>query len=426
MDDRQPPPQNTFPPIRLVCGSVARIRAPPDSPSESAAMVRPAWRAAVLIALAGSWCAPLAAEEPDGTQRLHERFDRLVETAAIGPLAPICSDPDFVRRVYLDLTGVIPTAAQARAFVADLSPDKRQRLIDELLTTPAFIRHMTITLDVMLMERKPEKVVKQPEWESYLYKSLADNKPLDQLFRELIAADTAVGQASSLPDELRPAARFILDRDAEPNLITRDIGRLAFGMDLQCCQCHDHPLVDDYYQDDYYGLFAFVHRTSLFTDAKSKLISLTEKADGEASFKSVFTGASSDKALPRLPKGAVLFVEPTFDKGEEYTVKPDKTVRGIPKFSRRAALAQMVPTSREFSRNVANRLWAIMFGRGLVHPLDFHYAANPPANPRLLTLLADELSPRRFQLRPFLRELALTRAYQRSCDTPQPDTINYA
>src|SRR5436190_22063043 len=96
MDDRQPPPQNTFPPIRLVCGSVARIRAPPDSPSESAAMVRPAWRAAVLIALAGSWCAPLAAEEPDGTQPLHERIDRLVETAqsarwlrsAAGPRGP--------------------------------------------------------------------------------------------------------------------------------------------------------------------------------------------------------------------------------------------------------------------------------------------------------------------------------------------------
>ena len=105
---------------------------------------------------------------------------------------------------------------------------------------------------------------------------------------------------------------------------------------MQCCQCHDHPLINDYYQDDYYGLFAFiVHRTGLFTDAKTKLVSLTEKAEGEASFKSVFTGASSDKALPRLPKGAVLFIEPTFAKGQEYSVKPEKDIRGIPKFSRR-------------------------------------------------------------------------------------------
>jgi hypothetical protein len=208
-------------------------------------------------------------------------------------------------------------------------------------------------------------------------------------------------------------------------------------MDLQCCQCHDHPLINDYYQDDYYGLFAFVHRTGLFTDAKTKLVSLTEKADGEASFKSVFTGASSDKALPRLPKGAVLFIEPTFAKGQEYSVAPTKEVRGVPKFSRRAALAEMLPSSREFSRNLANRLWAVMFGRGIVHPLDFHYAGNPPSNPALLTLLSETLttgndsplathhSPA-FQLRPFIRELVLTRAYQRSCDPPRPDTLNFS
>src|SRR5439155_5245861 len=79
-----------------------------------------------------------------------------------------------------------------------------------------------------------------------------------------------------------------------------------------------------------------------------------------------------------------------------------------------------------FFRNMANRLWASMFGRGIVHPLDFHYAGNPPANPRLLTLLANELVSGGFQLRPFLRELALTRAYQRSCEAPRPDTINFA
>jgi hypothetical protein len=225
---------------------------------------------------------------------------------------------------------------------------------------------------------------------------------------------------------LRPAARFVLDRDAEPNAVTRDIGRLAFGMDLQCCQCHDHPLIDDYYQNDYYGLFAFVHRTSLFTEPKSKAVQLTEKADGEASFKSVFTGSGSDRAVPRLPKGAVLFVEPTFAKGAEYKVKPDKTVRGVPQFSRRAKLAEMIAGDRAFARNMANRLWALMFGRGIVHPVDFHYAGNPPANPALLSLLAGELKAGGFQLRPLLRELTFTRAYQRSCDAPRPETVNFA
>src|SRR5206468_10237501 len=87
-----------------------------------------------------------------------------------------------------------------------------------------------------------------------------------------------------------------------------------------------------------------------------------------------------------------LLAEPAFAKGEEYITKPEKDVRGVPKFSRRAALAELLPNSREFSRNLANRLWATMFGRGLVHPLDFHSAGNPPSNPQLLTLLADELA----------------------------------
>lgn len=386
-------------------------------------MGRKAWLAVLAVALAGGWAGDARGQLPPPLP-LHAQIDALVEAAAIGPLNSRCSDADFVRRVYLDLTGVIPTADQARKFVADRAADKREQLIDALIGSQDFLRHLTVTLDVFLMERKPEKAVKQAEWERFLYDSLAANKPLDRLFQELIATDGG-------DDALRPAARFSLDRDAEPNLMTRDIGRLAFGMDLACCQCHDHPLIDDYYQEDYYGLFAFVSRTSLFTDAKSKLVSLGEKADGEASFKSVFTGAASDRAQPRLPKGQLVFSEPAFASGTEYKVKPDKTVRGVPRYSRRATLAQMLPGSREFAVNLANRLWAQMLGRGIVHPLDFHHAANPPSNPALLTLLANEFARPRsysgeaFQMGPLLREIARTRAYQRSCDEPRVETINF-
>jgi hypothetical protein len=390
------------------------------------------WCSALLLLLAG-WAYAQGAggqgpgvrdQEPGvrgqrSNQPLHQRIDQLVEAAAIGPLAPVCSDADFVRRVYLDLTGVIPTAEQARTFLADSSADKRQRLIDELLASPAFVRHLTLTLDVMLIERRADKTTLAKPWLAYLYESVAVDKPLDQLFRELIAADGGEGDKLAV-------ARFFLNRDAEPNLVTRDIGRLAFGLDLQCCQCHDHPLIDDYYQEDYYGLFAFVHRTSLFTDPKSKLVLLTEKADGDVSFKSVFTGDGKDKAQPRLPKGAVLFVEPTFGKGEEYSVKPDKTVRGVPKFSRRQALAELLPESSEFRRNMANRVWAMLLSRGIVHPVDSHYAANPPANPPLLSLLSEELKAGGFKLRPLFREIALTRTYQRSCDAPRPEIVNFA
>lgn len=350
---------------------------------------------------------------------LHDRIDAMVESAAVGPLAGLCSDADFVRRVYLDLAGVIPTAAQVEAFLADRTPDKRRVLIEQLLASDDFLRHMTQTLDVWVMERKAEKAVKQAEWEEYLLRSLAEDKPLDQMLQAMLASD------GSQPAE-RPAARFVLDRDAEPNLLTRDVGRLLFGMDLQCCQCHDHPLIDDYRQEDYYGLYAFVMRTSLFTDPKSKQVLLAEKAEGEASFKSVFDGSGRERVVPRLPKGVALWEEPAFPAGEEYIQKPDKTTRGVPKYSRRAELARRLPASGAFARNLANRLWALVMGRGLVHPVDYHSAGNPPTHPALLTLLAEELTRGGYALKPFIRELLLTRTYQRACDAPRPETINFA
>ena len=167
-------------------------------------MVRPAWCLGLTLAIVGSLCAQepgARSQEPVG-QPLHERIDTFIDAAAVGPLSPPCSDADFVRRIYLDLTGVIPTAEQARAFIADAVPDKRTKLIDELLATPAFNRHLTLTLDVMLLERRPDKTALLKPWLEYLYQSVAADKPLDQLYRELLAADGA-------EEKLRPAARFL-------------------------------------------------------------------------------------------------------------------------------------------------------------------------------------------------------------------------
>jgi hypothetical protein len=122
----------------------------------------------------------------------------------------------------------------------------------------------------------------------------------------------------------------------------------------------------------------------------------------------------------------VLSGEPKFEKGQEYVSIPAKDVRGVPKFSRRAALGSLLGESVEFRRNLANRLWAHLLGRGLVHPVDFHYAANPPSHPELLTALADELKANGFQMRPLLRAIALSRAYQRGVDAPRPEAVNFA
>lgn len=363
-----------------------------------------------------------AQEKSASTQQidmpLHARIDQFIESVAVGPLAPRAGDADFLRRIYLDLTGEIPSPQKARQFLADAGLDKRQRLIDELLTSPEFARHMAVQFNVLILERRTEKSIKQQDWERYLYESIAANKPLDQLFRELVYAESS----ESGP---HPATKFILNRDAEPNAVTREFGRLAFGMDLQCAQCHNHPLIDDYVQADYYGLFAFLNRTTTYTDTKTKLVGLSEKAEGEASFKSVFTGDGRENTFPRIPRGTTLFVEPRFAPGDEYLTKPEKDKAGVPKYSRREALARLLRDSDQFHRNLANRLWLLMFGRGIVHPIDFHHSANPPNNPGLLNLLAHELKQNGFQIRPILRQIALSRGYQRTCDEPAAETINF-
>jgi hypothetical protein len=368
-----------------------------------------------MLLVASLWCRAVSAVAADAPQpSLHERIDQLIEQGSVGPSAPLCSDADFVRRIWLDVVGMVPPSDEVRTFLTDTATDKREKLIDRLLATPQFIRHMTLVLDATINERQADKGVATADWQVYLYQSLTEQKPLDQLLREVIVAD-------GVDAKLRPAAKFLLDRDCEPNVVTRDLGRLVFGMDLQCAQCHDHPLVDDYLQSDYYGLYAFVLRSKVFADPKNKAArQITEAAEGEANFKSVFTGHSGDKVQPRLPKGLDI-VEPAVKKGEEYVTKPTKETRGVPKYSRRQQLAESFEKSIHFRRNLANRLWAQVIGRGLVHPVDNHHPANPPAHPQVLNLLADELPVLKYDLRRVLRELFLTSVYQRSCEITAPD-----
>ncbi len=221
--------------------------------------------------------------------------------------------------------------------------------------------------------------------------------------------------------EQRAAVRFVLDREAEPHLLTRDIGRIFFGMDVQCAQCHNHPLVDDYLQSDYHGLLAFVapsYAIAVKDGDKNKTV-LAEHAGSDLSFESVFIKGAPHRTGPRAP-AKVMIEEPFYLPGDEYEVPPAKEVKSVPKFSRRARLAELATggDNEAFNRNIANRLWAMMFGRGLVHPLDLHHADNPPSHPELLDKLSEHIAATNFDMRAFLRELALTEAYQRSFDPP--------
>lgn len=349
-------------------------------------------------------------------QALHQKIDQLIAAGHpnyASESAPLSTDAEFLRRVTLDLAGTIPTSQEVRAFLADRSPEKRTRRIDQLLAAPGYARRMAWHVDVMLMERRSDLRVPLAVWQQYLREQFEKNRPYDDLVAEILSADGS-------DPKLRAPAKFLLDRDLEPNLVTRDIGRIFLGRNLRCAQCHDSPIVDDYKQEHYYGILAFVSRTSLFPpgNANAAVSAIAEKADGDVNFTSVFDKNKVQKTTgPRVPLGKAI-QDPPLVKGKEYKVAPAANVRPIPTYSRRERLAAALVESSLFRRNAANRFWAQMLGRGLVHPLDLDHSANPPSHPELLDLLAEELAAHKYDLKWFLREVALSNTYQRSSEVP--------
>lgn len=364
-----------------------------------------------VAACIASALASLPAEVP-----LHRQIDRLIAAGYTDydrHAAPPAADAEFLRRVTLDLTGTIPSAADARAFLADRNPGKRAQLIDRLLASAGSSRRLAQHFDVTFLERRNSPKVSRAAWEEYLRNSFAANKPYDQLAREILSAD------GTDPKDRGPA-KFLLDRDLDPDVVTRDVGRVFLGRNLRCAQCHDHPLVDDYKQADYYGLLAFFNRSYLFPKKEAADAVVAEKAEGEVTFVSVFDKSKAQKGTPPRVPGLDPIPDPKSVKGKEYKVVPAANVRPVPAYSRRARLAAAVTDKRNkaFARTAANRLWAMMFGRGLVHPLDMDHPDNPPSHPELLNLLADRFAAHRYDVRWLLREIANTRTYQRSSEVP--------
>lgn len=352
-----------------------------------------------------------AGVEASSSLPLHERIDRLIEQGLEGKFALPATDGEFVRRVYLDLTGMIPSADEARDFIDDPSPYKRDKLIDRLLASPAYARRMQIVFDVMLMERREQQKVPADQWDNYLYQAFLENKPYDQIAREILSAD------GSDPSNRGPA-KFYLEREGDPYILTRDVGRLFLGRDMQCAQCHDHPLVDDYKQAHYHGLYAFFSRTYGVQPAGGGFM-LGEKGEGDVTYKSVFKKKITHSTGPRVIDAAPP-VEPKIAKGDEYWVAPVNGIRAIPKHSRRSLLPAALASNENpaFARNAANRLWALLLGRGLVDPVDFDHSDNPPSHPELLDLLAREFAQSHYNIKAFIREIMLTRVYRRSSEPP--------
>lgn len=321
-------------------------------------------------------------------ETLRDRIDAAVAARAGGPVAGAASDHEWIRRVTLDLAGIIPTTEEVRSFVEDKDIAKREKLVDRLLAAPTFGRRMQEAVSAMLLERRTGSSVTDAEWNQFLRDSFNANKPWDALVRELLFADD--------DEKLKAARKFftVTGRDKNAHQMTQDVARLLLGRNIMCAQCHDHPNVDDYTQADYFGLFSYLQEKP-------------EQAKNE--FESVFV-AGKKTTFPRLPGGNAVEI-PTFSKEQVAEAKA---------FRPRLLLARDLPTAENelFKLNSANRFWFLMFGRGIVHPLELHHQENPASHPELLKQLADDFATHKFDVKYLLREIALSATYQRSSHLP--------
>ncbi|HUR55971.1 MAG TPA: DUF1549 domain-containing protein [Gemmataceae bacterium] len=292
----------------------------------------------------------------------------------------VCDDADFLRRIFLDLTGTLPTAAEARAFLADTSKDKRTKLVDELLARPAFADLWAMRwADLLRVERQALGHQRAYGYYKWVRDSVASNKPFDQFARELVTAEGPLA-------EVGPANFYKVA--AKPGEMAAGLSQVFLGVRIGCAECHHHPF-DRWKQTDYFGMVAF------FTPVGAK-----GNRDGEA------VSSSGDPVTKHPRTGASVFA---FALG---TDMPTANPTG----DRRIVLADWMtkPENPFFARNLANRVWGWMLGRGLVEPVDDVRATNPPSNPELLDALAQFTVENKYDVKKLVRLIAGSRAYQTS------------
>jgi hypothetical protein len=360
------------------------------------------WLTRILLSLAflASAASASMAAQPDAVE-LATLIDRHIDTRLEGERlkpAESADDAEFLRRVYLDLHGAIPTAEQAAQFLADTDPKRREKLIDALLASPRYGEYLA---DV---------------WQAYLISPLADDqraradklrvwladrfntKTWDRIATELL---TATGKM-----EDNPAVIYLIEGRLPRTVpdMTDLVSRYFLGIRLNCAQCHDHPFVK-WTQKDYWGVAAFF--TQFQTPGKSKQVYQVGIKDDPA----ITLGSLKDGT----PDGFMLR-PPTFLGGEEL-----KAGKGT---TNRAAFAEWMtsPKNPYFPRAMVNRTWWRLFGRGLVNPVDDMHSANAPSHPELLDLLAKQFVESGFDLKFLTRAIVSSRAYQRTSrpgDSPE-------
>jgi hypothetical protein len=301
----------------------------------------------------------------------------------------ICTDNEFVRRAYLDLLGLLPTADEARAFVNDQRRDKRTRLIDTLLRRPEFADFWALKwADLLRNEEKVLDTKGVQAFHRWIRQGVADNKPVDQFVREILTARGSTYE--------NPAANY-LRALRDPVLRAESTAQLFLGTRLQCAKCHNHPF-DRWTQADYYdwaGVFAPVQYKVLENRRRDGLD--THEFNGE---QIVWASMKPEVKNPRTGKPA-----------QARLLGSTTAVESVGELEK---LAQWLtsPGNKLFARAQVNRVWYHLMGRGIVDPVDDFRPTNPPSIPSLLDALADDFVAHKYDLRRLIRIIMNSRTYQ--------------
>jgi len=329
--------------------------------------------------------------------------------------APLADDAEFLRRVSLDLIGVIPDYRETVAFLDDRDPAKREKLVDRLLADPRYAQHQADVWDMILFGRNPPgyDTDKRESFQAWLRKQFADNVGYDQWAKAILKAE-----GNTIDDG--PPMYFVQYRN-QPEDAVESISQIFLGVQLQCARCHDHPY-EPWKQVDFYGMAAFVSRLEVVTVGKAgqaTKYAIGERAGGDI----LFTGPAKDqkpgmKGEPVGPKFLLAgkVQEPPLPKDfKEKKFEPNK-VPPAPPFSRKNTLADWITDAENpyFARAVVNRLWAQYLGRGIVYPVDNMSPSNEPSLPKLLDELTARFAASKYDLKNLIRELVNSKTYQRS------------
>jgi len=301
--------------------------------------------------------------------------------------SPRSNDSEFLRRVYLDTIGTLPTPAETRNFLADKSLEKRARLIDSLLNRSEFVDYWTYRwADVFLINGRLLRPDAVKAYYTWLRKQVEQNTPWDQITRQIV---TAKG------DSVVDGEVNFYSVHQDPETMAENVSQAFLSLSIGCAKCHNHPL-EKWTNDQYYSfanLFARVRAKGWGGDARN--------GDGK---RTLYVMAKGDLIQPRTGKPQ----PPAPLDGN--TIPADSTE------DRRELLADWLtsPENPYFTKAIANRVWAGYFGIGLVNSVDDMRVSNPPSNPQLMDALADYLVEQDYDLKALMRVILTSETYQRT------------